>query len=190
MNLSNMKPEILTHPNIPKPLHGINPRSIMWQDWWDKKRQEAYKSTDYHCVACGVHKSEAKWYKWLEAHEYYNIDYDKWIVTITSIEPLCHYCHNFIHSGRLSMIMGNEKTEEEVKDILKHGLDILKRNNLKCFWFTLEFSDSLWLDTSWIIPAFHLWNTAKWEDWKLIFEWKEYWSNFANISEWKKHYNN
>lgn len=116
-----LKPEILCHPHIPKPLHGVAPRAIKGQTWWDKTRQEAYRSTDYHCVACGVHKHEAKKHKWLEAHEFWNIDYNTGVCEVKSIEPLCHYCHNFIHSGRLSMIVGKEKSKQEVIDILEHG---------------------------------------------------------------------
>lgn len=181
-------PEILSHPNIPKPLHGIAPRTIKGQKWWEKTRQEVYKSTDYHCAACGVHKDNAKCHKWLEAHEYWTIDYEKGIAKIEKIVPLCHYCHNFIHSGRLQMIMGKEKSEQEVKDILEHGFKVLADNDLKCFPGTLELAESIGAETygvdSYELPE----SEIEWGEWRLEFEGKEYTSQFKDYEEWEEHY--
>ena len=68
-------PKYLTHPNIPKPLHGMNPRSILGKEWWDIKRREAYATHNYCCWACGIPKSKAKYHNWLEGHETYQINY-------------------------------------------------------------------------------------------------------------------
>lgn len=67
-------PGILTHPNIPKPLHGVTPRTIKGSGWWNKVRRAAYAVHDDHCHACGEHKSKNP-RGWLEAHEVYSIDY-------------------------------------------------------------------------------------------------------------------
>lgn len=183
-----MKPEILTHPNIPKPLHGIAPRTIMGEDWWNETRQIAYESTDYHCIACGVSKIEAKRFQWLEAHEYWEIDYKKGTARVISIEPLCHYCHNFIHSGRLAMIMDKEKTKEEVIEILEHGFKVLSDNNLKCFPFTLQLANSVGANTyrvkAYKIPK----SKVVWGEWKLVFNGEEYHSKFKSESEWLNYY--
>ncbi len=184
-----LRPEILTHPNIPKPLHGMNPRTILGKEWWDKTRQEAYASTNYHCCACGVHKSEAKKHKWLEAHEYWDINYMTGICEVKDIVPLCHYCHNFIHSGRLSMIAGESKSIKEVKDILKHGFKILKENNLECFRTTQRLAKQLNVGRDGV-KAYKLKinNDLKWSDFVLILEGKEYRSKFANMQEWLNFY--
>jgi len=183
-----MKPEILTHPNIPKPLHGIAPREIKGQDWWKETRTKAYQSTQYCCSACGVHVSEAKGQQWLEAHEYWKIDYEKGICEVISIEPLCHYCHNFIHSGRLRMITGKSKSYNETKAILQHGFKILADNKLKCFPPTLDFAYEIGANTygveAYEIPDCNI----EWSDWKLIFEGEEYHSKFKNYDEWKEYY--
>lgn len=181
-----LRPEILTHPNIPKPLHEVNPRNIMGKELWDKVRQEVYKKYDYHCIACGVSKYEAERHKWLEAHEYYDIDYEKGIVEIESIEPLCHYCHNFIHSGRLSMVMRKEKSLQEVIDILEHGFKILSENNLKCFYFTYEFAKQIGANTYGVVPYKISGGDVGWSDWKLIWNGKEYHSKFRNYEEWQE----
>lgn len=143
-----LKPETLCHPNIPKPLHGISPRTINGQFWWDKVRQSVYKKYDYHCIACGVSKQDAKKHKWLEAHEFWKISYSTGRCEITSIEPLCHYCHNFIHSGRLAKIVYNEKSENiryknsislvdifsrGVCEITRYSLFLFGRNDLNVF---------------------------------------------------------
>lgn len=185
-----LKPEILTHPHIPKPLHGINPREIMRKDRWDFKRQTVYSRYGYHCVACGTHKFDAKKHQWLEAHEFWNINYNTGVCEVSSIEPLCHYCHNFIHSGRLSMIIGKEKSHNEVVDILEHGFKILSKNNLKAFPFTVEFATSVGAETFGVKGYnINVNKNLKWDDYVLIFEGKEYKSKFKSQREWQNHYN-
>ena len=183
------KPEILTHPNIPKPLHGVSPRTILGEEAWNKIRKEVYKKYDYHCAACGVHKSEAKKHKWLEAHEYWNINNWTGECEVVSIEPLCHYCHNFIHSGRLKMIVGKEKTIDEVKDILSHGISVLKQRRLKMFVTTAELADKLNIDRQGVDSYAPLVNPSlKWGDYVLIFEGKRYPSKFESYDDWKDYY--
>jgi len=190
-----MKPEILCHPHIPKPMHGLSPRTIMGQEWWNIERQKVYASTEYHCAACGVHKRDAKGFKWLEAHEYWKIDYEKGICEILSIEPLCHYCHNFIHSGRLSMVINKDKSKKEVMEILEHGFRILSEHKLKCFPFTLDLAKQLKCKTFRVKP-YEMpeekmpWEKGyiRWGDWKLVWEGKVYWSKFKSFEEWRKHY--
>lgn len=184
-----LKPKILTHPHIPKPLHGIAPREIMGKDWWDKERQKVYALYGYHCAACGVHKSKAKKHKWLEAHEFWDINYETGICKIQSIEPLCHYCHNFIHSGRLSVIIDKEKSEKEVKEILEHGFKILSDNKLLCFPFTLSLGIDLDCNTYDVKTYILRTENILWTDWKLIWDGKEYRSKFQSEKEWKLFYN-
>jgi hypothetical protein len=183
-----LQPEILSHPNIPKPLHGINPRTIMGQKWWDKTRKEVYASTDYHCIACGVHKDDAKGKKWLEAHEYWDVDYKKGTATVSKIVPLCHYCHNFIHTGRLSMIIDKEKSKQEAIDILEHGFAILRDNKLKCFPVTLELAKEIGAKRFGVKAYSHPETKVDWGGWKLIFNGKEYYSQFKDYDEWEAHY--
>jgi hypothetical protein len=169
-----LKPEILMMPTIPVALHGISPRTINGDTWWNKTRKEVYNSTDNHCICCGKSKENAS-LKRLEAHEYYNIDYNKFEVSLIEIVPLCHYCHNFIHSGRLSMIIGSEKSEYQVKQILEHGFKILSENNLKCFPFTLEFGKILGCNT-YNVQSYNINLNSNLTDldWKFIYNGKIY----------------
>ena len=184
-----LHPEVLMHPNIPKPLHEVNPRNIMGQDAWDVVRQEAYASTDYHCIACGVHKFDAKSKQWLEAHEFYNIDYENGRVEIDRIIPLCHYCHNFIHSGRLSMIIGKEKSKDEVIEILEHGFNILKKHGLEAFPHTVALANQLGANT-FGVDSYEMYEgeTPEWHEWRMIWRGNEYKPKYKSYEEWRARY--
>lgn len=167
--LKKLRPEILLHPNIPKPLHGTSPRTILGDDWWDAQRKQAYANSGNRCVACGVHKSEAKYHKWVEAHELYDINYKKGLMTFREIVALCHSCHCYIHSGRMAMMVQEGTMEESMmNDIIRHGNRILKAAGLK------HPSD----------PQF----AADWEDWRLVLYGKKYKGKFDTYYDWYDHY--
>lgn len=126
------QPELLMGDNIPAPMHGVAPRNILGANWWDRERRAAYKRTNYHCKACGVHKSEAKYHSWLEAHEVYRIDYKRGRMFYKEAVPLCHFCHNYIHDGRLQALLGKgEIHHAKYAQIIRHGDKILREAGLQ-----------------------------------------------------------
>lgn len=170
-----LRPELLFHPNIPKPLHGMNPRSILGRNWWDMMRFEAYKKNSYCCWACGIHKSNAKYYRWLEGHEHYDINYSTGCVKLLEIVALCHSCHNYIHDGRMRMMVDSGKMEySKYKDILFHGKKIthnIKKPNL-------SFVSKVMLKIK----------KAKWDEYHLLLNGKKYYSKFKDIYDWQRFY--
>lgn len=136
------RPELLTHPNIPKSLHGFNPRTVLGEDWWNSKRKEAYARNNYCCWACGVHQSEAFKHQWLEAHEAYRFDIPECRVYLEEIVALCFSCHGFIHDGHLSLMQKErEITKEEEMAVLLHGYAILRENSLTRATPTISWAD-------------------------------------------------
>lgn len=189
----NLQPEILLHPNIPKPLHGIAPRVIKGDDWWNSVRQTAYSKNDYHCWACGIHKNENKYHRWLEAHEIYEIDYCVGEVKFIDICALCHSCHNFIHSGRLwSIFLKNEVSKEKIEDILIHGFEVLKKNNLKMNSFALTVAKRINLSIfeKYIKYGFHRYGISLvgWNDWCMLIDGVKYKGKFKDFDEWNEFY--
>lgn len=163
------RPELLLHPNVPKPLHGMSPRELLGAEWWDKVRQEAYKKANYCCQACGIHKSEAKYHQWLEAHETYIYDYANGVATVSEIVALCHACHNYIHNGRLlSMYESGQITEAKYLDILKHGDMLLRTHKL-----TMPDSPSV---------------VADWTKWKIILNGQHFPTKWKSYEHWLSHY--
>ncbi len=163
-------PKILLAPNIPQPLHGLNPRSIMGQDWWDVERQKAYKKAGYCCEACGVAKQEAEYHAWLEAHEVYTYAYAKGVATFAGLVALCHSCHNFIHSGRMVMLVRSGKmSAEKERDICRHGQEVLRKAGLRKRQPKPK-------------------KVAAWSDWCLMFNGVKYETQFASQEDWARFY--
>jgi len=175
-------PKLLLHPNIPKPLHGVNPRSVLGKDWWDKHRQIAYAKNNYCCWACGIHKSKAKYHQWLEAHEAYNINYQKGTLHLEEIIALCYSCHNFIHSGRMNMlVIKGEMTKETMLSILMHGKTILHFNGE-------THTPQYIIDSLESRKAITTINHVEWENWRLIIDNKKYPPIHKSFEAWKEFY--
>ncbi len=88
------------------------------------------------------------------------------------------------------MIVGKEKSKQEVIDILEHGFKVLVENNLKAFYFTIDFAKRIGAKTFGVekyTPTVN--EKLKWTDFKLIFEGDEYFSKFKSQSEWQSFYN-
>lgn len=189
------RPEILASPNIPRALHTVNPRTILGKKWWDEQRQIAYAHHDYRCWACGVPKQNAEFYHWLEAHEDYNYNWKTGRVELKEIVALCHSCHSFIHNGRLyQLYLEGEISKDKVWQVLDHGLDICKRNNVKPYYGAFKVYAMLHgmpENEAEKYSKYFGWCPdvrAKWEDWHLIVEGEEYRSPFISEKEWKEYF--
>lgn len=131
------RPEILQHPQIPGPLSGMNPRSILSREWWDTTRQAAYRANAYHCYACGGSPDDDPHKSQLDAHECYYINWKKAMATYIETVALCWSCHNFIHAGRLRSLVDVGKEEEDVLcSVLRHGMCVLQAADLLPYWRT------------------------------------------------------
>jgi hypothetical protein len=88
--------KLLTMPNIPLPLHGLNPRSIYGKEAWDKIRLGCYEHSGHRCEACGRCLEPNKF----DAHEMYTFRYSEGLAIFSRLVCLCRSCHMGIHSGR------------------------------------------------------------------------------------------
>ena len=164
------RPEVLLSPQIPKPMHQLAPRTILGAKWWNDTRKAAYASTNYHCIACGVHKTQAQYRSWLECHEVYRIDYLAGRMTYLEAVPLCHLCHCYVHTGRMQALLDRgEVHQAKFTAAMIHGDRILRVAGLK----RLDPYEGPF---------------AEWGKWRLILNGKEYKPIFKTYEDWCKHF--
>ena len=125
------KPSLLLHNNIPTPMHGTAPRVVLGENWWNKTRRACYKKSHHHCQACGCHASDAKGRQWMECHEQYEINYTKGRMKYVGCVSLCHYCHSYLHDGRLIWLLQTGQIHQaKYCAILQHGDSVLAKAGL------------------------------------------------------------
>lgn len=133
------RPELLLHPPIPPALHGVNPRTIMGQEWWDSIRKPVYAANNHCCWACGVYQLDSGGP--LHAHECYLYDVGEFKAYLSDVVALCEPCHKFIHSRRLRFL--------EKKRIVARGLKILKNAGLQLPEFQVKFAKGYLVAVPW-----------------------------------------
>ncbi len=163
-------PKLLLGPTIPQPMHGVNPRTILGRKWWDEQRRKACRKTDFHCQACGAWEIDAKGKQRLESHEVYRIDYARGRMYFVGIVPLCSYCHEFIHIGRLQALMENgEISQSHYVAVITHGDKVLKSAGLTR------------------LPVYNG-KIAPWPAWRLVLNRHRYLPLYKSQEEWEAKY--
>ncbi len=171
------RPEVLLCPNVPKPMHGVAPRVILGAKWWNETRKAAYKSTAYHCIACGVHKSDARGRQWLEGHELYSVNYTLGRLVYLETVPLCHFCHNYIHDGRLtSLLEKGLMHHSKFAEIIKHGDRVLAKAGLN----KLSYQEREERMATMLVNR----QIAAWGNWRMLIFGKLYKPKFKTPEEW------
>lgn len=122
------RPELLQHPPIPQWLYKRNPRSILGEEWWDKKRKKAYAGNNHFCWACGGGGDTI-----LHAHEAYDYDFESRIARLEEIVGLCIPCHQFVH---LAIEYQKRGPSKDFMRIMNRGLSILEVSELEPNWLT------------------------------------------------------
>ena len=164
------RPEILLTGERPIPLTHIAPRDIKGDKWWNDKRKEVYASTNHRCLACGCHREhDGKRFidEPLHAHELYRIDWKSKTMYLDEIVPLCVYCHNFIHQH--GMVIRYDKGVNTIQDCW----EAIEQGRRVCGGNIDNYNNILTYENSW-------------NEWRFIFEGKEYFSKYSGYEEWRE----
>lgn len=92
---------IITMPNVPAPLHGLAPRTILGNATWTHMRKKCYFDADYKSQISGIDLDGSNSDLKCNAHELYSYDYTKGTAYFERAVCISPVEHNFIHSGRM-----------------------------------------------------------------------------------------
>lgn len=171
------RPELLLHPQIPKPLHKLNLRSIVGKAEWDRIRNAAYAQHSDCCWACGSLRRQigptGKRATDLFAHEHFEFDYPKGEGRIVEVVALCIDCSNYIHIGQIKMLVQRgELPESELERISQHGGEVLKAAGLEK------------------LPNSYFGPVASWSDWHILYQGQRYPTPYRDYNEWAREHGN
>lgn len=83
---------------VPDGCWGVNLRSALPKELWDKIRFDAYARANGKCTVCGAPTRR------LEAHERWSYDEKTMLQKLEDVTALCHACHEVVHISRTQLM--------------------------------------------------------------------------------------
>ena len=193
---------ILGAPNIFKALHGwgLQPRTIVGETEWNKMRKLCYFRAGYTCEACGEYQGPGK----CHAHELFRCNWKEGYSEFDRLICLCPKCHLIgQHSGRaLTLYKKGDAVMNKtyILDGIEHVFKAVHKYNqthddeiLMYPLFAVEYTKDPLLGEpvkqlieKYDIHFYGLCKAAPWEQWRMIYDGKEYKTPYANVTDYEK----
>lgn len=192
---------LIAMPNIPRPLHGVNPRTLLGPSTWNHMRRYCYNQADDTCEICG-HKPDDL--RKRHGHEVYEIDYANGTAKFVRVVCVCSLCHlGCIHTGRALTLWKNGNLLYPTDFLLKgaeHAFKIISeynrdhpKANLRAYSTFLDYlkHEELREPMEKLIEKYgikfytEVEDMVEWKDWKLIVGNQEYPTPYATEKDWK-----
>lgn len=194
---------LIAMPNLPKPIHGLAPRTLLGTNTWNHMRRFCYSKADDTCEICGDKPEDLKK---RHAHEVYSIDYEKGEARFVRAFCVCSLDHlGCIHTGRAITLyrQGNPLYPKEflLAGVEKSFRTIYEYNqdnpgtDLRAYVTFLDYlkEDELRGPVEELMKKYDIKfymedpkKMAKWKDWKLIIGNREYPTPYTSEKEWEE----
>lgn len=192
---------LIAMPNIPRPLHGVNPRTLLGANTWNHMRKSCYAQAEDTCEICGYKPDNLRN---RHGHEVYQIDYAHGTAKFVGVFCLCARCHlGCIHTGRALTLWKQHNPlypTEFLLDGAEHAFKIIKSYNddnpgadLRAYCTFLDYlkHDELREPMQKLIEKYDIKfyeapeDMVEWGDWKLMIGNKEYNTPYTDKEDWK-----
>lgn len=192
---------LIAMPNIPRPLHGVNPRTLLGVSTWNHMRKACYAKANDTCEICGYKPDNLRH---RHGHEVYEIDYANGTAKFVKVFCVCSMCHlACIHTGRALTLWKKNNPLYPTSFLLQgaeHAFKIINEYNqdnpgadLRAYSTFLDYlkHDELKETMEKLIEQYHIKfyteveDMVEWGKWKLIIGDCEYPTPYADKEEWK-----
>ena len=192
---------LIAMPNIPRPLHGVNPRTILGASTWNHMRRKCYAEANDTCEICGRQPEDLRR---RHGHEVYKIDYANGTAEFVKVFCVCSTCHlGCIHTGRALTLWKKHNPLYPTEFLLsgaEHAFKIISEYNkdnpgadLRAYSTFLDYlkHEELREPMEKLIEKYQIKfyteveDMVEWGDWKLLIGDQEYPTPYANKDEWK-----
>ena len=193
---------LIAMPNIPKPLHGVNPRTLLGSSNWNKMRRACYAAADDTCEICGYKPENLRQ---RHGHEVYEISYSQGTAKFIRVFCVCSLCHlACIHTGRALTLWKQNNPLYPTEFLLQgaeHAFKIITEYNkdnpkadIRAYSMFLEYLkyDGLKEPMEKLIKKddmkfyTEVTDMVEWGDWKLLIGENEYPTPYQNEKDWEE----